>query len=377
MPTSSAPSATFANDLPLPDRGKLTIYLLGPGYGESQVVVFPDGRSMVVDGCTHDGTNLTAALLEHLAITQLEAVTLTHPDLDHVRGIAEVVQRYKPRRIFRYPAEGYVRDLVAMWLERTPRNRRCVELAGALAVLDKHARDEAVEADAPCASTRAWSPADADYTIHFLAPTPFDRERVRLVWRKVVEQQGDGWRLSRRFERLMRGQASLGDAPNAVSLGLVIEWQGRKVLLAGDVENGKRSPKSGWKGVLRILDDRDEPRGHLVENVDLVKVAHHGSKGAFWAAAWNRHARSKKTHGVIAPFAASSLPSDKTLLDLRAHCTELGITADAGGAFSRAQAAGWTQAAGTPGAPSATWLAAVLDGTNVQLFSGGGARLFR
>ena len=121
-----------------------------------------------------------------------------------------------------------------------------------------------------------------------------------------------------------------------------IEWGGRKVLLAGDVENGKRSsPKSGWKGVLRILDDVDDPRGHLVDDVDVVKVAHHGSKGAFFPAAWQRHAKTRRTTAILAPFSPSPLPSDPTLIDLRVHCAGLGISAAGGSAFARARAAGW------------------------------------
>ena len=42
----------FDADLPRPSAGRLYIYLLGPGVGESQVVVFPDGRVMVIDGQT-------------------------------------------------------------------------------------------------------------------------------------------------------------------------------------------------------------------------------------------------------------------------------------------------------------------------------------
>lgn len=369
----------FSAQLPRPSAGNLHIYLLGPGIGESQVVVFPDGRCMVVDGCTHGDVNLPEALLEQLNIASIEALVLTHPDLDHVRGVANVVRRFRPRKIFRYPALGYVRDFVAMWHAKHPTKARYRELAEAIAVLDEHADLDGTGDDAPCASTRPWTPAGAPYTVHFLAPTPFDRDRVRLVWRKIVELKAGRYILSRWFERLMSGETRLGDAPNAVSLGIVLEWAGRKVLLAGDVENGKRSsPKSGWKGVLRLLDDPDDPRGHLVNDVDVVKVAHHGSKGAFFAGAWQRHAQTRKTTAILAPFASSPLPSSPTLLDLRTHCARLGISAGGGEAFTRARTAGWVDVPGAAVTTTAPCIAVVLaPAGGLQLFRDGGAALFQ
>jgi beta-lactamase superfamily II metal-dependent hydrolase len=372
-------SRLFGAHLPRPEAGKLYIYLLGPGVGESQVVVFPDGRCMVVDGCTQGKVNLPAALLDHLAIRSIDALVLTHPDLDHLRGVAEVVRRFKPRKIFRYPALGYVRDFVAMWHDAHPSKRRYRELAEAIAVLDEHAGLDATHEDEPCISTHPWTPKGAPYTVHFLAPTPFDRDRVRLLWRKIVQFRAGRYVLSPRFERLMSGATRLGDAPNAVSLGLVIEWAERKVLLAGDVENGKRSsPKSGWKGVLRILDDPDNDRGHLVNDVDVVKVAHHGSRGAFFPDAWQRHALTRKTTAILAPFSPSPLPSDPTLLDLRSHCAHLGISAGGGDAFARARKAGWVDFPGANVTTTTPCLAAVLDPVaGLQLFRDGGAALFQ
>jgi beta-lactamase superfamily II metal-dependent hydrolase len=371
-------SALFGADLPRPGAGKLCLYLLGPGVGESQVVVFPDGRCMVVDGCTQGGINLPAALLNYLAIASVDTVVLTHPDLDHVRGVADVIRRFRPRRVYRYPALGLVRDFVAVWLEEHPSNRHYRDLADAIAAIDGHADLDGTSTTDACASTRSWAPEGSSCVVHFLAPTYFDRERVRKVWQKLVERRDGRYVLSKRFERLMNGETKLGDVPNAVSLGVVLEWAGRKVLLAGDVENGKRSaPKSGWKGVLRDLDDPDDPRGGLVDDVELVKVAHHGSKGAFYEDAWLRHAKSRKTTAILAPYAPSPLPSDFTLVNLRAHCIKLGISADGGDSFARARRAGWSDVPGVPPVTTAPCIVAVFDSNGLTLFRGGSAALFQ
>lgn len=72
-------------------------------------------------------------------------------------------------------------------------------------------------------------------------------------------------------------------------------------------------------------------------------MAHHGSEGASWPEAWEGHAAPEKTAAVIAPFASSGLPREGPLRRLREHCDRLGVSADAGGAFQRAEAAGWSR----------------------------------
>ena len=369
-------SGIFAADLPRPTAGRLNVYLLGPGVGESQVVVFPDAKCMVVDGCAFGGVNLPEALLDHLGISMLDALVLTHPDLDHLRGMAAIVRRFQPRRIFRYPANAYVRELIAGLRERSPTHVRYAALADAMKAFDDYADEAGVHAVTTCAMTRPWAPAAAPYKVHFLAPTPFDQDRIQGLWRNLIDAGPTGWRLSRRFDRIMRNEARLGDSPNAMSLGVVIEWGTRRVLLSGDIENGKRSGNSGWKGVLRILDDPDDPRGHLVDDVDLVKVAHHGSKGAFFAPAWARHAKSKKTAAMIAPFSMSRLPADATLVNMRSHCAHLGLTSNSGSVVGRAVASGWKKRASPARQTTAPCIAAVLDESGgLALFNGRDAAL--
>jgi hypothetical protein len=338
---------------------------------------------MVVDGCCAEGgTNLPAALLDHLGIRTIDALVLTHPDLDHVRGVADVVRRFQPAHVFRYPNIADLRELVGCWLQKVPGNKLFREIADALDVIELQAHRNARHRF-PCATCRPWRPQGAPYTVHFLAPTPFDMERVSVFLKKLVQYDKnlDSFRIPRRIERILRGEIRLRSMPNVLSLALVLEWSSRKVLLAGDVENGTASQESGWKGVLRVLDDPndgDGQRGHLVEDVDLVKVAHHGSKGAFFTGAWVRHAKSRKTTALIAPHASSSLPSDPTLIDLRAYCQNLGISAEGGRAFARAQAAGWNPSQAVQPTTVAPCLAAVLDPAGgLQLFRGSCAGLFQ
>lgn len=69
----------FQDDLLARSTGTLTVYLLGPGVGESLVLVMPDDRVVVVDSCERAGVNLPAQLLGKLGITQIDLLVLTHP----------------------------------------------------------------------------------------------------------------------------------------------------------------------------------------------------------------------------------------------------------------------------------------------------------
>ena len=320
----------------------LTLYLLGPGVGESAVVVMPDARVIVVDSCTRGDVNLPAQVLTRLGVTAIDLLVVTHPDLDHVKGLAALVDRFPPRRVWRYPF-ALLRDIlqkVGRLRTVAGRLRYQEALAAAVAldrVLDSTGTVERVHYGIP------WAPSPS-YTVHALAPTNYDEKRATDLVNGLIERRDGRSTLTARGRQWLDGERPLGDLPNMVSIGVVIEWGARRVILGGDIENGDGHPQSGWRGVLALLDQPDDHRRHLVDNVDLVKVAHHGSLGAFFEGAWRRHATAGKTVGVLTTYAPTPLPRESTLRSLRPWVRRLGITTDAGGSFDRAHAAGWAVA---------------------------------
>lgn len=328
----------FGDDLPRPDGKRLFLYLLGPGVGESQVVVFPDGRTLVVDSCIAGGVNLPRALLAHLGLGSVDLLVLTHPDLDHVRGFAELVRESSPAEIWRYPHGGELRAFAADLLRRRPGEERLADLAGALDAIDdwleRHGEHTYAQFD------RTWS--GAGYEVRCLAPTPYDVDRARrLLEHCTAYIVGERRRISPRFERFLAGKSSLGDAPNVLSVALAIGWGQVRIVLGGDVEKGTAKPFSGWKGVLSLLDKPCRARGDLVTDVHAVKVAHHGSRGAFHEPVWDRHARPDgSTVAVLTPF-KTTLPTDSVLQSLTTRCERLGITKASPKATKDAAAAGW------------------------------------
>jgi len=315
----------------------ISVYLIGPGVGESVVLIMPDRRVVVVDSCMRAGVNYPASVLTNLGVTQIDLLVITHPDLDHVKGIEDLVDTFRPARIWRHPFV-LAREVLDMLKLGAP-TRHATALQ-ALAQLDVYLRQTgAVE---QVAAGRSWpSPgASCPYTLHALAPTAYDQLRATDRIRGLVEVRGGRPTLTNLGMGWLDGSRPLGDVPNMVSLGLALEWGPRRIVLAGDIESGDGGPFSGGRGVLEYLDRPDDRRGHLVDDVDLVKVAHHGSRGAFLDEAWARHAHTSRPVGIATTYSPSRLPDAHTLTSLRARCQRLGISTDAGDVHQRAMAAG-------------------------------------
>jgi hypothetical protein len=343
----------FQRDLLDRSDGDLTVYLLGPGVGESAVLLMPDGRVVVVDSCERAGTNWPALLLTRLGIEKIDLLVVTHPDLDHVKGLVELLEAFRPERVWRYPL-ALLREVLATLTrgaESSDYARHLEAMRASIALDDYLTRTGRVE---EVTYGKLWAPPGAAYSVHALAPTPYDTNRARERIRGLIERRRGRWLLSDRAKAWLGAGAPLGDLPNMVSLGLALEWGEHRIVLAGDIVNGDGGPYSGWQGVLEHLDRPDDQRGHLVENVDLMKIAHHGSFGAFSALAWGRHARWAKTIGVVTTYSPGRLPDPDTLRALRAHCHRLGIAADAGAAFERAMEAGWMVADAVEPSPAST-----------------------
>lgn len=352
---------------PRPTADSIVLYLLGSGYGESQIVLFPDGRTMVVDSC-----NLTVSCLKKLGIAKIDLLVLTHSDEDHLTGMPELLRGFALGEVWVYPHLVHSKNYVA-WANRAnqdpERGKILTELAETFAEIDALRMEHDSVATVQW-NTTPWPEDGNEFKVHPIAPADEDTTQFARFFAKLLERNAEG-----RFEVTPFGQKALnnekkGDPPNRLSIALSIEWKGRRLLLSGDVEKGGgKNGQAGWDGVLSKLNKRNRLR--LVTDVDVVKVAHHGSEGAFHDVAWKRHctrdARGSSTLALIAPNSGHKLPHTATLQALRAYATELGVTSNAGGGVDRALSAGWTNSSRQVGSLDDvnTVLAVVLhaDGT--------------
>lgn len=74
--------------------GKLHLYFLNVGQGDSVLFVTPGGQEVLIDG--GPGNKVIAELAEVLPFydKSIEMLILTHPDKDHMEGLVEVLKRY-------------------------------------------------------------------------------------------------------------------------------------------------------------------------------------------------------------------------------------------------------------------------------------------
>lgn len=87
-----------------PDDGRFKITFLDVGHGDSIFVEFPHGGNMLIDGgaagAGDSGRNIILPFLRDKGISVIDAVILTHPDLDHVGGLISVIKGIRVRQIF-------------------------------------------------------------------------------------------------------------------------------------------------------------------------------------------------------------------------------------------------------------------------------------
>lgn len=372
-------SITASAELPRGAEGRLVTYLIGPGFGESQVVLFPDGRCMVVDTCTAGDVNLPAVLLRRLGVKAIDLFVLSHADLDHVRGLPALFEEFSPRHVWRYPFSSDLRTLAARWLRQDAADRRLLDFSEALDVIDRWESDERLEEVSSNFLRWPMENERAAYEVRSLAPTQHDQRSVREKLEGLFERAGTRYEIAGWLRKYFEGSGPLRDRPNRLSLALSITWQGQRVLLGGDVEAGDASPHSGWKGVLSKLERRG--RSDLLDDLDLIKVAHHGSFHSFSEEAWQRHA-GPSTVAVLTPFDRGRypLPDRKVLRRLLDRTRLLGVTCNARGAVPLAIGAGWAPTAAHPLPGLGPVLAVVLNadgssklhaGTEAAFFSPG------
>ncbi len=84
----------------------LKIYLLNVGQGDSSLVVFPDGKTMLIDCCLNyeETTGYLPFLEDTIKDTydeetetlskKIDFLVITHPDQDHIKGIGKLIEHF-------------------------------------------------------------------------------------------------------------------------------------------------------------------------------------------------------------------------------------------------------------------------------------------
>jgi len=99
-PPPAAPRPTAAQQYlgNAPD-GKLHVYFLDVGQGDSALIVTPEGLTVLIDAGGASAVNHLVNRLPELLTTRLDLVVLTHPSPDHYGGMDAVQKIADPRRL--------------------------------------------------------------------------------------------------------------------------------------------------------------------------------------------------------------------------------------------------------------------------------------
>jgi hypothetical protein len=246
--------------------------VFGPGYGELVLVHAPPGNWLVIDGCGTDGEQYGQRVLDHYgAVPSL--VMLSHPHLDHARGLREVIERATRDPNATWPLIGMV---------PAPNTVGAGDAWDAAAALDGGIAEQVVATILERWQQRPeckWR-LDAgttqqlgDASVRVLSPTDAERDAAVQAW--LAQRRHDY---------------------NRAATALLITWRGRRVLLGSDLVE---RPGGGWTSAMGH--DRNL-RAH-----DVYKIAHHTSLHAIGIQA-ERPSSPQLRRWVATPFANKGLP---------------------------------------------------------------------
>jgi competence protein ComEC len=89
-PTAPAPTTALE---PAP-QGVLQVAFLDVGQGDSALITFPNGKTMLIDGGeTSEGVALVGKL-RRLGVRQIDWLVATHPHSDHIGGLIQVLKTF-------------------------------------------------------------------------------------------------------------------------------------------------------------------------------------------------------------------------------------------------------------------------------------------
>ncbi len=74
--------------------GKLEVYFLDVGQGDSIFLRSPNGKTMLIDTSESKYYDVIDSFLKEQGVTKLDAVVATHPHSDHIGGMAKIIRNY-------------------------------------------------------------------------------------------------------------------------------------------------------------------------------------------------------------------------------------------------------------------------------------------
>jgi beta-lactamase superfamily II metal-dependent hydrolase len=109
---------------PFVTQGRLQIYALDVGQGDSALIITPEGKSVLIDAGTPQAGDDVVAALRKRNIQSLDLVVATHPHSDHIGGMRQVIKNFEVKRFLDsgqdYASKEYELMLRAITEKRIP-----------------------------------------------------------------------------------------------------------------------------------------------------------------------------------------------------------------------------------------------------------------
>ncbi|WP_309896700.1 hypothetical protein [Archangium sp.] len=318
--------------LPKPERilpshlapGTLSVVVFGPGHGEAIVVVLPDGTVGVVDGC-REPTVLDPVheFLEELSREpcrqgqplRLGFVCMTHPHEDHYRGLWRLLEAHRGRVDHVWRTQDAGDRYVQMWLQYLKHTQRDAHLTPDPDDVDGLTRLVAEMRLAHKAHGAKFKQLQQGMQLMEgeLLGHPL---RISACGPSAGDLETAHISLMGTLQGLAKGEKPPAFNPNAVSGALVVRWGRAGILLAGDLLCGERSFQ-GW----------DEVHDEIAGPIQVVKAAHHASRGAHHEGLWTR---LKPNLTIVTPFlhAQSDQPPRPEQIERLAQDSVVAVTSE-------------------------------------------------
>ncbi len=202
---------------------KLEVILIDVRHGSAALLKLPDGRNLLCDCGSLSGSDKAARtiseVLWHQRIRRLDAVIVSHADVDHFNGLPELIDRF---------------DVSSVWISHMMADDDAASVETLRQALKRNLIPVSKIDSGSSVAFVAGVSNELELRIQFLGPPAFPDASV----------------------------GSISD--NALSLVMHLQWNGRSILLPGDVE------KIGMESLLK------KP----IEKIDVLVAAHHGSKNS-------------------------------------------------------------------------------------------------
>lgn len=202
--------------------------------GQGDAILLTQGFSQVLVDGGPSGQKVLACLRRHIPFwdRRIELIVMTHSDKDHMNGLSDVLKRYE--LIYFATGDG---------IGATDGFDRLIETI----------RDEGVDVLGVEQGDELRVGGSEGISARVLWPSDINREKLAVFHDNFTSYQGSQ----------ILGLSARGEDVNERSVVLEVEWEGYKILLTGD--SGDQTEKS-------LIE------AGMLQNVDVVKVGHHGSK---------------------------------------------------------------------------------------------------